>query len=141
MFPPGSEDLWLPVHALHLMERGVPQGQNRNLEKLSTACGETGHHAFPLSATPEPFTGATGSSVAPVAVPPAGHRPRPELDGGAALLAPSPPARAATLTPALPPRLPMALKEADAESRLTLAEGRRRRGPRRPLTANRCPQA
>ncbi|MFE0472067.1 cyclase family protein [Streptomyces sp. NPDC058947] len=68
VFPPESEDLWLPVHALHLVEMGMPQGQNWNLEKLSTACGETGRYAFLLSATPEPFTGATGSPVAPVAV-------------------------------------------------------------------------
>ncbi|MEU3852800.1 cyclase family protein [Streptomyces sp. NPDC029554] len=68
VFPPESEDLWLPVHALHLVEMGMPQGQNWNLEELSTACGETGRYAFLLSATPEPFTGATGSPVAPVAV-------------------------------------------------------------------------
>ncbi|MER7403935.1 cyclase family protein [Streptomyces sp. NPDC000070] len=68
VFPPEVEDLWLPVHALHLVEMGMPQGQNWNLEKLSTACGETGRYAFLLAATPEPFTGATGSPVAPVAV-------------------------------------------------------------------------
>ncbi|GGW60667.1 cyclase family protein [Streptomyces caelestis] len=68
VFPPEVEDLWLPVHALHLVEMGMPQGQNWNLEKLSTACGETGCYAFLLAATPEPFTGATGSPVAPVAV-------------------------------------------------------------------------
>ncbi|SMQ17078.1 Kynurenine formamidase [Streptomyces sp. Ag82_O1-12] len=68
VFPPEVEDLWLPVHALHLVEMGMPQGQNWNLEKLSTACGEVGRYAFLLTATPEPFTGATGSPVAPVAV-------------------------------------------------------------------------
>jgi kynurenine formamidase len=68
VFPPEVEDLWLPVHALDLVEMGMPQGQNWNLEKLSTACGEVGRHAFLLTATPEPFTGATGSPVAPVAV-------------------------------------------------------------------------
>ncbi|MET9679773.1 cyclase family protein [Streptomyces coeruleorubidus] len=68
VFPPEVEDLWLPVHALHLVEMGMPQGQNWDLEKLSTACGETGRYAFLLAATPEPFTGATGSPVAPVAV-------------------------------------------------------------------------
>jgi kynurenine formamidase len=68
VFPPEVEDLWLPVHALHLVEMGMPQGQNWNFEKLSTACGETGRYAFLLTATPEPFTGATGSPVAPVAV-------------------------------------------------------------------------
>ncbi|CAL9557351.1 hypothetical protein SUDANB1_04560 [Streptomyces sp. enrichment culture] len=68
VFPPEVEDLWLPVHALDLVEMGMPQGQNWNLEKLSTACGEARRYAFLLTATPEPFTGATGSPVAPVAV-------------------------------------------------------------------------
>ncbi|MFH8990771.1 cyclase family protein [Streptomyces sp. NPDC017940] len=68
IFPPEIENLWLPVHALHLVEMGMPQGQNWNLEELSTACGEAGRYAFLLSATPEPFLGATGSPVAPVAV-------------------------------------------------------------------------
>ncbi|OIK24295.1 cyclase family protein [Streptomyces malaysiense] len=68
IFPPEIDGLWLPVHALHLVEMGMLQGQNWNLEELSTACGESGRHAFLLSATPEPFAGATGSPVAPVAV-------------------------------------------------------------------------
>ncbi|GAA4315617.1 cyclase family protein [Streptomyces venetus] len=68
VFPPEVEGLWLPVHALHLVEMGMPQGQNWNLEELSTACGEAGRYAFLLAATPEPFTGATGAPVAPVAV-------------------------------------------------------------------------
>jgi kynurenine formamidase len=68
IFPPEIEDLWLPVHALDLVEMGMLQGQNWNLEALSTACGETGRYAFLLSAMPEPFVGATGTPVAPVAV-------------------------------------------------------------------------
>ena len=68
VFPPEIEDLWLPVHALDLVEMGMLQGQNWNLEELSTACGQVGRHAFLLSATPEPFVGATGAPVAPVAV-------------------------------------------------------------------------
>ena len=68
IFPPEIEDLWLAVHALHLVEMGMLQGQNWNLEELSTACGETGRYAFLLSATPEPFIGGTGSPVAPVAI-------------------------------------------------------------------------
>ncbi|MGV9244380.1 cyclase family protein [Streptomyces sp. NPDC003710] len=68
VFPPEIEDLWLPVHALDLVEMGMPQGQNWNLEELSTACGETGRFTFLLSATPEPFTGGTGAPVAPVAI-------------------------------------------------------------------------
>lgn len=68
IFPPEIEDLWLPVHALHLVEMGMLQGQNWDLEALSTACAEEGRYAFLLTAAPEPFAGATGSPVAPVAV-------------------------------------------------------------------------
>ncbi|KOU77664.1 cyclase [Streptomyces sp. MMG1533] len=68
IFPPEIEDLWLPVHALDLVEMGMLQGQNWNLEKLSTACGEESRYTFLLSAMPEPFTGATGTPVAPVAI-------------------------------------------------------------------------
>ncbi|OQD55823.1 cyclase [Streptomyces phaeoluteigriseus] len=68
VFPPEIEDLWLPVHALHLVEMGMMQGQNWNLEKLSTACGQEERYAFLLSAMPEPFAGGTGTPVAPVAV-------------------------------------------------------------------------
>ncbi|MDQ1036962.1 kynurenine formamidase [Streptomyces sp. V3I8] len=68
IFPPETEDMWLPVHALDLVEMGMPQGQNWNLEELSTACGHAGRHAFLLSAMPEPFVGGTGTPVAPVAI-------------------------------------------------------------------------
>ncbi|MDQ1046477.1 cyclase family protein [Streptomyces sp. V4I2] len=68
VFPPEIEDLWLPVHALDLVEVGMIQGQNWNLEELSTACGQESRYAFLLSAMPEPFVGATGTPVAPVAI-------------------------------------------------------------------------
>ncbi|QDY77368.1 cyclase family protein [Streptomyces qinzhouensis] len=68
IIPPEIDGLWLPVHALHLVEMGMLQGQNWNLENLSTACGEESRYAFLLSAMPEPFVGATGTPVAPVAV-------------------------------------------------------------------------
>ncbi|MFE7775847.1 cyclase family protein [Streptomyces sp. NPDC057445] len=68
IFPPENENLWLPVHALDLVEMGMLQGQNWDLEELSAACSEEGRYAFLLSATPEPFVGGTGTPVAPVAV-------------------------------------------------------------------------
>ncbi len=68
IFPPEIEDLWLPVHALHLVEMGLLQGQNWNLEALSAACAADGRYDFLLNATPEPFVGAVGSPVAPVAI-------------------------------------------------------------------------
>ncbi|MFC7306287.1 cyclase family protein [Streptomyces monticola] len=68
IFPPEIENLWLPVHALDLVEMGMLQGQNWYLEELSTVCAQEGRYAFLLSAMPEPFVGATGTPVAPVAV-------------------------------------------------------------------------
>ncbi|RCG28070.1 cyclase family protein [Streptomyces diacarni] len=66
--PPQIENLWLPVHALHLVEMGMLQGQNWNLEELSEVCADEACYSFLLSAPPEPFTGGTGAPVAPVAV-------------------------------------------------------------------------
>ncbi|MFI9104677.1 cyclase family protein [Streptomyces fildesensis] len=68
IFPPEIENLWLPVHGLDLVEMGMLQGQNWNLEELSEACAEAGRYEFFLDATPEPFVGGAGSPVAPVAV-------------------------------------------------------------------------
>ncbi len=68
IFPPEIEDLWLPVHALHLVEMGMLQGQNWNLEELSDGLRGAGRGAFFLSAMAEPFMGGTGTPVAPVAV-------------------------------------------------------------------------
>ncbi|TMU93003.1 cyclase family protein [Streptomyces sp. DASNCL29] len=67
-FPPEIEDLWMPVHALDLVEMGMLQGQNWNLEELSEACAEEGRYVFLLSAPPEPFVGGAGAPVAPVAI-------------------------------------------------------------------------
>ncbi|MFD7665440.1 cyclase family protein [Streptomyces sp. NPDC059788] len=68
IFPPEIDNLWMPVHALHLVEMGMIQGQNWNLEELGEACAEEGRYAFFLAATAEPFVGGTGAPVAPVAV-------------------------------------------------------------------------
>ncbi|GGU88195.1 cyclase [Streptomyces albospinus] len=68
IFPPEIEHLWMPVHALHLVEMGMLQGQNWNLEELSKTCAAEGRYAFLLSAMAEPFVGGSGAPVAPVAV-------------------------------------------------------------------------
>jgi kynurenine formamidase len=60
--------VFLPVHMIHLRDMGLTQGQNFDLEALSAACARDGVYAFLLAASPEPFTGATGSPVNPVAV-------------------------------------------------------------------------
>ena len=58
----------LPVHVLHLVYMGMTQGQNWQLEELSADCADDGVYAFQLEASPQPFTGAVGSPVNPVAV-------------------------------------------------------------------------
>jgi kynurenine formamidase len=68
IFPPEIDGLYLPVHALHLVEMGMMQGQNWNLEALAADCAEDGRYEFLLSAPPEPFTGGVGAPVVPVAV-------------------------------------------------------------------------
>ncbi|MFI6868948.1 cyclase family protein [Nocardia sp. NPDC050406] len=68
VMPPEIDGVWLAVHALHLVEMGMLQGQNWNLQGLSAACADEGRYEFLLSAMPEPFVGATGTPVAPVAI-------------------------------------------------------------------------
>jgi kynurenine formamidase len=68
VYPCESEDVFLPVHLLHLVEMGMTQGQNWFLDELADACAADGRYEFLLDATPLPFTNALGSPVNPVAV-------------------------------------------------------------------------
>ncbi len=66
---PGDDpEFLLPVHLLHLVEMGLLQGQNFDLEALSADCAEDGVYDFMLSASPEPFVGGLGTPVNPVAL-------------------------------------------------------------------------
>lgn len=67
-FPGDDPDFLLPVHLLHLVEMGLTQGQNWDLEKLSEDCASDGVYEFLLDASPQPFVGGLGSPVNPVAV-------------------------------------------------------------------------
>ncbi len=67
-FPGDPADLVLPVHPLHLVEMGLTQGQNWDLEALAEACAADGRHTFLLEATPEPIVRGLGAPVAPVAI-------------------------------------------------------------------------
>src|SRR3954462_6503322 len=66
VFPGEVEDLVLPVHMLHIVEMGLLQGQNFDLETLAADCADDGRYSFFLLGTPEPFVGACGAPVAPV---------------------------------------------------------------------------
>ena len=67
-FPAQDDSVFLPFHLLALRDLGMVQGQNWNLEALAGACAGDGRYTFQLVATPEPFTGASGAPVAPVAI-------------------------------------------------------------------------
>ncbi|HEX5370869.1 MAG TPA: cyclase family protein [Dehalococcoidia bacterium] len=68
VYPGEDDNVMFPVHILHLVEMGMPQGQNFDLEALAADCADDGRYTFFLSATPEPIVGATGAPVAPVAI-------------------------------------------------------------------------
>lgn len=68
VYPCEYEDLYLPVHLLHLVEMGLTQGQNWDLDALAADCAADGVYRFLLDATPLPFVRALGSPVNPVAV-------------------------------------------------------------------------
>lgn len=66
---PGEDPAALfPVHLLHLVDLGLWQGQNFDLEDLAAACRTDDRWTFLLEASPIPFTGAVGAPVNPVAV-------------------------------------------------------------------------
>jgi kynurenine formamidase len=68
VYPGEYEDAYLPVHLLHLVEMGMTQGQNWDLDALAADCAADGVYEFLLDATPLPFTHGLGSPVNPVAV-------------------------------------------------------------------------
>jgi kynurenine formamidase len=68
LFPGEDPAVLFPVHLLHLVEMGMTQGQNFDLEALADDCAGDGRYAFLLEASPIPFTGAVGAPVNPIAV-------------------------------------------------------------------------
>jgi len=68
VYPSEREDAVLPVHLLHLVDMGMTQGQNWNLEELSADCAADRRYAFFLDASPMPLTNGVGSPVNPVVV-------------------------------------------------------------------------
>lgn len=58
----------LPVHLLHLVDMGMPQGQLWALDDLAADCADDGQYDVLLCATPLPLTRSVGGVVAPTAV-------------------------------------------------------------------------
>jgi kynurenine formamidase len=67
VFPSEDEPL-LPVHMLHVVEMGLVQGQNFDLEALAEDCADDRRYSMLLAATPDPIVHAAGAPVSPVAV-------------------------------------------------------------------------
>jgi kynurenine formamidase len=68
VYPAEDPAAQLPVHLLHIVEMGLTQGQNWQLEDLAADCAADGVYEFLLDASPQPFTNAVGSPVNPVGV-------------------------------------------------------------------------
>jgi len=67
-YPCEDPAVLFPVHLLDLVELGLLQGQNFDLEDLADSCADDGRYAFLLEASPIPFTGGCGAPVNPVAI-------------------------------------------------------------------------
>ncbi|HEY3843458.1 MAG TPA: cyclase family protein [Acidimicrobiales bacterium] len=68
VFPCQYDDIYLPVHLLHLVEMGMTQGQNWVLDDLAADCAADGQYTFLLDATPLPFTNGLGAPLNPLAL-------------------------------------------------------------------------
>jgi kynurenine formamidase len=68
VIPCQYEDVYLPVHLLHLVEMGMTQGQNWVLDPLAEACATDGRYTFLLDATPLLITAGLGSPLNPIAL-------------------------------------------------------------------------
>jgi kynurenine formamidase len=68
VFPGEIDDLFLPVHMVHIVEMGLVQGQNFDLETLAEDCADDGRYAFLLAANPEPIVHAAGAPTTPIAI-------------------------------------------------------------------------
>ncbi|MCA1833334.1 MAG: cyclase family protein [Actinomycetota bacterium] len=68
VYPAEMKGLRYPVHLLHLVEMGMTQGQNFDLDELAADCAADGVYEFFLDASPQPFIRGLGSPVNPVAI-------------------------------------------------------------------------
>jgi len=67
-FPGDRTDIVLPVHFVHLVDMGLTQGQNWDLEALANECADDGRYTFLLAAAPEPLVAGVGAPVHPIAI-------------------------------------------------------------------------
>lgn len=68
VYPRANRDMFLPLHLIHIVEMGLTQGQNWDLEDLAKDCAGDGRYKFFLEASPQKFVGGVGTMVNPVAI-------------------------------------------------------------------------
>jgi kynurenine formamidase len=68
VFPGEIDGLFLPVHMVHIVDMGLVQGQNFDLEALAADCADDGRYTFLINATPEPIVHAAGAPCTPVVI-------------------------------------------------------------------------
>lgn len=68
VWPLERKGLAFPLHLLDLVEMGMLQGQNWDLEALAEDCVADGVYESFLEATPEPFARGLGAPVHPIAI-------------------------------------------------------------------------
>jgi len=68
VYPRADRDMFLPLHLIHIVEMGMTQGQNWDLELLAQDCEEDGVYEFFLDASPQKFVGGVGTLVNPIAI-------------------------------------------------------------------------
>lgn len=68
VWPLERKALVFPLHLLDLVEMGMLQGQNWDLEELAADCATDGIYDVFLEATPEPFARGLGGPVNPIAI-------------------------------------------------------------------------
>ena len=67
-YDPAFEGAIIAIHCLDLVDMGLTQGQNWDMEELAADCAADGQYDFFLEASPQPFVGGLGSPVNPVAI-------------------------------------------------------------------------
>jgi kynurenine formamidase len=66
--PNETDEVFQPLHAVLLVNAGIPFGEMLDLERLADDCAADGVYEFLFVAPPLPFTGAVGGPMNPVAI-------------------------------------------------------------------------
>jgi kynurenine formamidase len=65
---PSGTSIWLPVHAVGIVQMGLILGEIFMLDQLAADCERDGVYEFMLAASPLPFSRSVGGPVNPIAI-------------------------------------------------------------------------